>query len=113
LYEQDGDPYWLERATANIDALNRAAWDPAHGGYFHAYFRCGEPTEPGCDGGAAWVADTSEKHTVDQAWMQRVQVLLATAPPGRLLPPLAPRRTPAQVPQERYRSASRVSRVQA
>jgi Glycosyl hydrolase family 76 len=76
-YDQDHDPYWLERAAANVDALNRAAWDPAHGGYFHAYYACGAPTAPGCESGAKWVADTSEKHTVDQAWMQRVQALLA------------------------------------
>lgn len=98
LYEQDGDRYWLERASANVDALNRAAWDPAHGGYYHAYYVCGEPSQVGCADGTVWAADPTEKHTVDQAWMQRVQALLATTQPSKSTPASAPHRAPAQVP---------------
>jgi hypothetical protein len=78
LYEQDGDSYWLERAAANVDALNQAAWDPVHGGYHHLYYLCRDRGIPGCESGSQWAVDTSEKHIVDQAWMQRAQALLAT-----------------------------------
>ena len=77
LYAEDGDPYWLERAAANVEALDRAAWDPAHGGYFHRYYACRDPRPPGCAAGVEWAVDTTEKHAVDQAWMQRAQALLA------------------------------------
>jgi hypothetical protein len=88
LYEHDGDRYWLERAAANVDALNQAAWDSAHGGYYHLYYLCRDRSTPGCERGEEWTIDTSEKHSVDQAWMQRAQALLATTlwwrPPGGL-----------------------------
>jgi hypothetical protein len=77
LYQRDHDSYWLERASANVDALNRVAWDSAHGGYFHRYYVCRDPSPPGCATGARWAVDTTEKHSVDQAWMQRAQAVLA------------------------------------
>jgi hypothetical protein len=78
LYAVDRDPYWLERASANVDALNATLWDPANGGYYHRHYVCRDPGPPGCAGGASWSFDPA-KHTVDQAWMQRVQALLATS----------------------------------
>jgi uncharacterized protein YyaL (SSP411 family) len=78
LYQQDGDPFWLERASANVDALNQGAWDTAHGGYYHRYYTCRDTIAPGCASGAAQSFDP-DKHSVDQAWMQRVQALLATS----------------------------------
>ena len=82
LYDRDPDPAWLERATANLDALNVTLWDPGLGGYFHRHYACGNRTAPGCEGGAAWAVDP-RKHTVDQAWMQRAQALLASTLMGR------------------------------
>jgi hypothetical protein len=78
LYEQDGDPYWLDRASANVDALNRTVRDPASGGYAQRHYLCRDPNAPGCGGGAPW-AIGPERQVVDQAWMQRAQALLATA----------------------------------
>jgi hypothetical protein len=77
LYEQDRDPHWLNRATTNLDALNRSLWDSSSGGYNQRHYVCIDRGPPGCGGGAAWAVDP-EKHTVAQAWMQRAQALLAT-----------------------------------
>ena len=79
LHERDHNPHWLGRAAATVDALDRAAWDPARGGYYHRYYVCRDPSPPGCADGAAQAVDTTEKHSVDQAWMQRALALLATA----------------------------------
>ena len=89
LYQHENDPAWLRRATANVDALNEAAWDAAHGGYYRRYYVCRDRLPPGCEDGAEQATATTEKHSVDQAWMQRVQALLATAslqqtPPAQL-----------------------------
>jgi hypothetical protein len=78
LYQQDHDPYWLERASANIDALNASLWDAGNGGYYARHYVCRDPSPPGCGGSAAWAQDPA-KHTVAQAWMQRAQALLAAA----------------------------------
>jgi hypothetical protein len=76
LYERDHDRYWLDRASANIDALNQVLWDPGNGGYFHSYYACIDPKTGGCENGASWAIE-QHKHTVDQAWMERVQAQLA------------------------------------
>jgi hypothetical protein len=99
LHEQDGDWYWLERAAANVDALNRGAWDEASGGYYHRYYVCRDTFAPGCADGAAQAVDV-EKHSVDQAWMQRVQALLASALPRTTPRAPVPRPVPpAQTPR--------------
>jgi hypothetical protein len=78
LYEQDSDPYWLARASANVGALNTALWDRAHGGYFNLHYACRASQDPGCQHGATWSSDPA-KLLVNQAWMQRAQALLAGA----------------------------------
>jgi uncharacterized protein YyaL (SSP411 family) len=78
LYASDRDPFWLARAGANLDALDRNAWDAAHGGYYQRYYLCRDPNPPGCADGVEQSADP-EKLLVDQAWMQRTQALLARA----------------------------------
>jgi Glycosyl hydrolase family 76 len=78
LYEQDRDPHWLNRATTNLDALNRSLWDSSSGGYNQRHYVCIDRGPPGCGGGAVWAVD-AEKHTVAQAWMQRAQALLASS----------------------------------
>jgi len=77
LQREDPDPYWLERASANVDALNATLWDPGSGGYFQRHYVCRDAKAPGCGSGAHWVVDP-EKTTVAQAWMQRSQALLAS-----------------------------------
>jgi hypothetical protein len=77
LYRQDSDPYWLERASANVDALNATLWDAGNGGYFQRHYICRDSKAVGCGSGARWVVDP-EKTTVGQAWMQRAQALLAS-----------------------------------
>ena len=82
LYARDPDPQWLARASANVDALNAILWDPANGGYFQSTYPCTDRRSAGCEAGAAWTVDP-RKHTVDQAWMQRTQALLAATLLGR------------------------------
>jgi hypothetical protein len=64
LYETDRDQAWLGDAQANVDVLNLLLRDPASGGYF---------SECRVDGSNR----TTLQQCVDQAWMQRVQALLA------------------------------------
>jgi hypothetical protein len=78
LYELDRDPHWLHRATANVESLNAALWDPEHGGYFQRHYACRNPAAYGCEWGESW-AIGPEKSVLDQAWMQRAQALLARA----------------------------------
>ena len=64
LYETDRDQAWLSDAQANVDVLNLLLRDPASGGYF---------SDCRVDGSNR----TTLQQCVDQAWMQRVQALLA------------------------------------
>ena len=77
LYAQDPDPYWPDRASANVDALNSSLWDAGNGGYYQRHYLCRDPSPPGCGSGARTAFDP-QKDTVAQAWMQRTQALLAT-----------------------------------
>ncbi|TWR29617.1 hypothetical protein FPZ43_07055 [Mucilaginibacter pallidiroseus] len=64
LYEQDKDEKWLTYARNNIDALNKATRNAdSHAYYFFAAFN-GSNRAPEIEG-------------VDQAWMQRVQAMMA------------------------------------
>jgi len=64
LYEQDKDEKWLTYARNNIDALNKAARNAdSHAYYFFAGF-AGNDRAPEIEG-------------VDQAWMQRIQAMMA------------------------------------
>ena len=64
LYETDGNSTWLTYAKANIDKINVVLLNQANNGYYQY---------AGLDG----VGKYSNMEGVDQAWMQRVQVLLS------------------------------------
>jgi len=64
LYEADGNSTWLTYAKANINLINVVLKNPANNGYYQY---------AGLDG----LGKYSNMEEVDQAWMQRVQVLLS------------------------------------
>jgi hypothetical protein len=64
LYERDGNPAWLDYAQQNIDFINLKMKNTSNGGYYQ-YYNYGPETR----------SDNYE--AVDQAWMQRIQVLLS------------------------------------
>ena len=64
LYEADGNTTWLTYAKATIDKINVVLKNPANNGYYQY---------AGLDGAGKY----SNQEGVDQAWMQRVQVLLS------------------------------------
>jgi uncharacterized protein YyaL (SSP411 family) len=64
LYETDGNTTWLTYAKANINLINVVLKNPANNGYYQY---------AGLDGAGKY----SNMEEVDQAWMQRVQVLLS------------------------------------
>ena len=64
LYEQDKDEKWLTYARNNINALNKATRNAdTHAYYYFASF-AGDNRSPEIEG-------------VDQAWMQRIQAMMA------------------------------------
>lgn len=64
LYEQDKDPKWLAFARNNIDGLNKASRNSdSHAYYFFSGF--------------AGNNRSAEIEGVDQAWMQRIQAMMA------------------------------------
>jgi Glycosyl hydrolase family 76 len=79
LYEVDGDRYWLERARANFDALDRHFQQQRTGAYAHRVFPCRDQFIVHCFPGDRWGFDY-HVYTVSQAMMQRVAALLAAAP---------------------------------
>jgi hypothetical protein len=66
LHAVDPDPKWLARAKDNARALDRVLRDPDH----HGYYSAGKP-----DGSEV----TKQTQSVDQAWMQRAQAMIAQA----------------------------------
>jgi uncharacterized protein YyaL (SSP411 family) len=72
----DPNPVWLDRARANVDALETSLRDPADDGYYHMHFHCRDVREAGCEDGESWSFDPT-KYLFSQAWMQRAQALLA------------------------------------
>ena len=64
LYQADDNKMWLTYAKGNIDAINVVLRDPGSYGYYQY---------AGLDGNGRY----SNMEEVDQAWMQRVQVLLS------------------------------------
>ncbi|EDM38953.1 hypothetical protein PBAL39_22810 [Pedobacter sp. BAL39] len=64
LYEQDKNEKWLGFARNNIDGLNKASRNPdSHAYYFFSGF--------------AGNNRSAEIEGVDQAWMQRIQAMVA------------------------------------
>jgi hypothetical protein len=64
LYEQDKDEKWLTYARNNIDALNKAARNADTHAYYYFSGFAGNNRSPEIEG-------------VDQAWMQRIQAMMA------------------------------------
>ncbi|WP_158827702.1 glycoside hydrolase family 76 protein [Mucilaginibacter lacusdianchii] len=64
LYEQDKDEKWLTYARNNIDALNKAARNADTHAYYYFSGFAGNNRSPEIEG-------------VDQAWMQRIQAMVA------------------------------------
>lgn len=64
LYEADNNSKWLTYAKNNIDGLNKACRDASSKGYYFFASMDGSNRSPELEG-------------VDQAWMQRVQALMA------------------------------------
>lgn len=64
LYEADHNTSWLTYAKANIDQINVVLKNTAYNGYYNY---------AGLDGAGRY----TNMEEVDQAWMQRVQVLLS------------------------------------
>jgi uncharacterized protein YyaL (SSP411 family) len=64
LYQTDSDSKWLSYAKGNIDAINTVLRNPANNGYFQF---------AGLDG----VGKYTNYEGVDQAWMQRLQIMLS------------------------------------
>lgn len=67
LYEQDKDDKWLTYARNNIDALNKAARNADSKAYYYFAGFDGNNRAPEIEG-------------VDQAWMQRIQAMMAKYP---------------------------------
>lgn len=64
LYEQDKNASWLSYAKGNVDAINTILLNPANKGYLQF---------ANLDGSGKY----SNYEGVDQAWMQRLQVMLS------------------------------------
>jgi uncharacterized protein YyaL (SSP411 family) len=64
LYEQDKDAKWLTFAKNNIDALNKVARNKDTHAYYYFAGYTGNNLSPEIEG-------------VDQAWMQRIQAMMA------------------------------------
>ena len=64
LYQTDNNATWLNYAKGNLDAINTVLRNPANNGYFQF---------AGLDGAGKY----SNYEGVDQAWMQRLQVMLS------------------------------------
>jgi uncharacterized protein YyaL (SSP411 family) len=64
LYEQDKDEKWLTYARNNINALNKAARNADTQAYYYFSDFAGSNRSPEIEG-------------VDQAWMQRIQAMMA------------------------------------
>jgi hypothetical protein len=76
LYVVDGDKYWLERARANYDALERQFQQNNTGAYAYRIFPCRDQFAIFCLPGESWGTDHTT-YSLSQAMMQRVAARLA------------------------------------
>ena len=76
LYAIDGDRFWLDRARANFDALDRHFQQNGSGGYAHRVFPCRDQFIVHCFPGDRWGVD-HHIYSLSQAMMQRVAARLA------------------------------------
>jgi Glycosyl hydrolase family 76 len=79
LYAIDRDTFWLDRARANFDALDRHFQQNGTGGYAHRVFPCRDQFIIHCFPGERWGTD-HHIFSLSQAMMQRVAARLAAAP---------------------------------
>ena len=75
LYAVDGDPFWRERAQANLDALART-FGNGEGGYYRLAFKCQGERLALCRPGEQYGLERVV-YTMSQATMQRAAALLA------------------------------------
>jgi hypothetical protein len=78
LYAADGDPFWRDRARANLEALDRTFGAPQPGAYFRMAFPCVNERVALCRPGEIWGFDRNV-YTMSQALMQRAAALQAQA----------------------------------
>ena len=78
LYAVDPDPFWLERARANFDALEERFKNGGSGAYFRRSFPCSGQLAVHCYPGERYGLERNI-FTMSQAMMQRVAALLAAA----------------------------------
>jgi hypothetical protein len=78
LYAVDGDRYWLDRARANFDALDRRFQHGGSGAYFQRSFPCRDGYAVHCNPGEKYGIDRNI-FTMSQAMMERVAAMLAAA----------------------------------
>jgi hypothetical protein len=78
LYAVDRDPFWVERARANYEALHERFRDGDTGAYYRMTFPCQGQAVALCKSGERWGFDRNV-YTLTQATMQRVAALLAAA----------------------------------
>ena len=76
LYAVDRDRYWLDRARANFEALDRQFQQNGTGGYAYRIFPCQHDFAKFCTPGASWGTDYTI-YSLSQAMMQRVAARLA------------------------------------
>ncbi|MDP8922014.1 MAG: hypothetical protein M3O34_03960 [Chloroflexota bacterium] len=77
LYRADGNPFWRDRAQANLDALART-FGNGEGGYYRLAFKCEGEREALCRRGEEYGLERVV-YTMSQATMQRAAALLAAA----------------------------------
>jgi hypothetical protein len=78
LYAADGDPFWRDRARANLDALHRTFSITTDGAYARMAFPCEGERVPLCRPGERWGFDRVV-YTMSQALMQHAAALQAAA----------------------------------
>jgi uncharacterized protein YyaL (SSP411 family) len=78
LYEQDGDPIWLEFARSNARALDGDLRE-ADSGYAYRAYRCVDRIATGCESGQVQHVVDHTRDTAAQAWVQHLQTALAQA----------------------------------
>jgi Glycosyl hydrolase family 76 len=78
LYEQDGDPAWIELARSNARALEGDLRE-ADSGYAYRSYRCVDRVAVGCQSGQVQHVVDHTRDTAAQAWVQHLQTALAQA----------------------------------
>ena len=78
LYEQDGDPAWIELARSNARALEGDLRE-ADSGYAYRSYRCVDRVAKGCESGQVQHVVDHTRDTAAQAWVQHLQTALGQA----------------------------------